>query len=190
MSPKGRKEAFEAVKRHLMKHGVACFKTQCNDPGTSLPGSSACPGASLPGSSTSSGESLPGKDAPQQIAAPCCFETLPASATLLLSRHSHHPHGVCPGGPELRPGKIAMEVAGATCVAFSPLGKREGLAHNSMRDFHVWGASSRLMEPTIILFECALHFSQGGAGVLVQRQVPHRDDGEGRPKLARMAGDA
>jgi hypothetical protein len=53
-----------------------------------------------------------------------------------------------------------MEVAGATCVAFSPLGKREGVAHKSMKDFHVWAASTRLTEPTIIMFECARQFPQ------------------------------
>ena len=119
------------------------------DPGASMPGvaSAVSSGSSIkaPVEFDDPGVSMPRGGMPQQIVAPCLM-------------HACDGDGLCPVAVAQNQNQITMEVAGATCVAFSPLGKREGLAHKSMRDFHVWAASTRLMEPTIILFECARHF--------------------------------
>ena len=53
---------------------------------------------------------------------------------------------------------LHMEVAGATCVAWSPVGKRQGVHHSSSAVFSVWAASTRLLEPDLIVFECSSKF--------------------------------
>ena len=54
--------------------------------------------------------------------------------------------------------KCSIEVAGLTCVAFSPYGKHEGLAHESMRPFFTWCVLMRARQPLILIIESASAF--------------------------------
>lgn len=54
--------------------------------------------------------------------------------------------------------RLQVEFAGLTCVAFSPLGKGEGLAHDSMRPFFVWAAVQRACRPALLVIESAAKF--------------------------------
>ena len=55
-------------------------------------------------------------------------------------------------------GRLQVEFAGLTCVAFSPLGKGEGLAHDSMRPFFVWASLQRSCRPALLVIESAAKF--------------------------------
>ena len=49
----------------------------------------------------------------------------------------------------------SIQVAGLTCVAFSPFGNMEGMAHESMRSFFVWATLMRHLQPTLVVAESA-----------------------------------
>jgi hypothetical protein len=70
----------------------------------------------------------------------CCVKHIPGFCSVRLTR------------PEASKA-LTMNIAGSTCIGFSPLGTHAG--HASMRDLHVWAASMRALKPTFIIWECA-----------------------------------
>ena len=98
-------------------------------------------------------------------------------AKLLLSSYQD----VCPGGVmtckcvrhygrhcscSLNPtdydmsGGLSLNIAGVTCVGWTPLGGNARHAHPSMKDLHIWAASARAMSPDLIVVECAATFDK------------------------------
>ena len=61
---------------------------------------------------------------------------------------------------ELHPGAISMNIAGVTCVGWSPLGGRARHSHASMKDLHMWASSVRGMQPDLIFVECSNLFDK------------------------------
>lgn len=59
---------------------------------------------------------------------------------------------------EAAPHAMSMEIAGLTCVAFSVVGKHEGLGHPSMRPFFVWACLMRKRRPMFLFIESAARF--------------------------------
>ena len=56
------------------------------------------------------------------------------------------------------PSMISINIAGATCVGFSPYGAHAGTGHESMRVYHTWAAGQRVLKPKVIVFECSHRF--------------------------------
>ena len=57
-------------------------------------------------------------------------------------------------------GGLSLNIAGVTCVAWTPLGGNARHAHPSMKDLHIWAASTRAMSPDLIVVECAAIFDR------------------------------
>ena len=76
--------------------------------------------------------------------------------SLCMGRCARHHLSNCSMGFD--PSMISISVAGATCVGFSPYGAHAGTGHESMRVYHTWAASQRVLKPKIIVFECSHRF--------------------------------
>jgi len=79
-----------------------------------------------------------------------------STGVLRMGRCLQHHYAMC--SVTFDPSLISINIAGATCVGFSPYGAHGGTGHESMRPYNTWAASQRVLRPKLIVFECSHRF--------------------------------